>query len=351
MKNNPKISIIIPVYNSSNQLRKTVQSICNQNYENYEILLVNDGSSNLSATKLYETLEQDFENVKLINNKNQGVVRSRIDGINHANGEYIIFSDHDDIYLKNSFSKLINAAIISNGDIVVANAFSRKISWVPLNERQLGIYSYKLMERKDFLKKEYLNFFGYNQFPVATWGKLYKTSILKTIKWDIYNYNFCDDIILNIQIFYNAQKIEFLPNIVYSHNYGGITSNSNISTLLNGYADVYKLKSKFLDLSNNIENKKFIFIELKNILYQGIYNFFLDSNQDESALRIELIKFKKSSAFHDLYIFYDKKDELINLMNDDDYDSIIKMGRNHFKENYLRIKGKNLFKNIIKLLT
>ena len=67
MKKEAIISIIIPVYNSSRQLRKTIQSIYSQNDVNFEILLINDGSTKLSSISLYEKLVRDFSKVKLIN--------------------------------------------------------------------------------------------------------------------------------------------------------------------------------------------------------------------------------------------------------------------------------------------
>lgn len=351
MKNLLKISIIIPVYNSSNQLIKTVQSIYRQDYDDFEIILINDGSSKSSSINLYKRIVSDFPKTKLINNKNQGVVRSRIDGIQHADGEYIMFSDHDDVYLNHSISKLVDAAEKSDADIVVANAYSKKVSWLPLKTKQLGIYNHKIIKREDFLKKEYLNFFGYNHFPVATWGKLYKSSILKNINWDIYDYNFCDDIILNIQIFYQAKDIEFIPDIIYSHNYGGITSLSDVKTLFKGYSEIYHLKSKFVELSDNLENMKYVFYELKNVLYSSLYKFFESNTLDTNILKENLKSFRKSSAFDDLYIFYERKDVLINLFHDEDYDGIIEIGEKYYKDNYLKIKTKNTLKKLIGKLT
>ncbi len=345
-----KVSIIIPVYNSSYQLRKTIESIYKQDYPNFEIILVNDGSTKHSSINLYETIVHDFPKTKIINNKNQGVVRSRIDGVKNADGEYIMFSDHDDVYLTNSIFKLVNAANKSNADIIIANAYSKRISWLPLNVRRLGIYSHKIIEREDFFKKEYLNFFGYNHFAVETWGKLYKTSIMKAIDWDIYDFNFFDDIILNIQIFYQAKKIQFLPDIIYCHNYGGISSVFDIKTIFKGYTEVYHLKSKYLAISNNLENKKYVFYELRNILYSSVYRVFETRGFDKSVLRKELSNFRMSIAFKDLYVFYDQKDILINFLYDENYDSIFEIGEKYYKDNYFRIKIRMLVKKTVEKL-
>lgn len=347
MENEIKISVVIPVYNSSSQLIKTIQSIYDQHFTSYEILLINDGSTSSKSLSLYENIVRDFSKVKLINKKNEGVVRARISGIKQATGNYIIFSDHDDIYLEQGFKKLVDAATKSNADIVVANAFSKTISWLPLKSRVLGIFSHAIIEKDILLKKQYLNFFGYNQFPVATWGKLYKSALLKNIDWDIYDYNFCDDIILNIQIFYNADLVEFIPDIIYTHNYGGITSISDVEVLFKGYADVYNLKSKYIELSDNQENKKFVFFELKNIYHIGLYKFFENVDRDENVIKSSLMKFRDTTAFADLSSFYDQKDNLINLLNREDYDEIIKIGKNHYTSNFVRIKIKNILKKML----
>lgn len=96
----PKLSIIIPVYNAENTLRKCLDSILEQNYTDYEIILVNDGSQD-SSEKIILEYEKENNKIKYISKENSGVADSRNIGVKNATGEYIVFVDSDD-YVKNT---------------------------------------------------------------------------------------------------------------------------------------------------------------------------------------------------------------------------------------------------------
>ena len=96
----PKLSIIIPVYNAENTLRKCLDSILEQNYTDYEIILVNDGSQD-SSEKIILEYAKENNKIKYISKENSGVADSRNIGVKNATGEYIVFVDSDD-YVKNT---------------------------------------------------------------------------------------------------------------------------------------------------------------------------------------------------------------------------------------------------------
>ena len=107
--NDIKFSIIVPVYNMKEAfLRASLNSLLNLKYNNYEVIIVDDGSN--AETK--NILEEYSNNklVKLLHQKNSGQHIARINGINNANGEYVIFVDSDDIYGENGL-------ITKHGDI------------------------------------------------------------------------------------------------------------------------------------------------------------------------------------------------------------------------------------------
>lgn len=96
----PKLSIIIPVYNAQNTLRKCLDSILEQEYTDYEIILINDGSQD-SSEKIILEYEKENNKIKYISKENSGVADSRNIGVKNATGEYIVFVDSDD-YVKNT---------------------------------------------------------------------------------------------------------------------------------------------------------------------------------------------------------------------------------------------------------
>lgn len=90
-----EFSIIVPVYNCEKFLNKMINSILNQTYKNFEIILVNDGSTDESLI-ICERFSSEYENIKVINKKNTGVSDTRNVGIKNSNGKYILFMDADD---------------------------------------------------------------------------------------------------------------------------------------------------------------------------------------------------------------------------------------------------------------
>lgn len=97
MGKNPKISIIIPVYNTEQYLRAAVESVINQTYENKEIILVDDGSTD-SSPKICDEYASTYAYIKVIHQTNAGLSAARNAGIENSTGDYIAFLDSDDEY-------------------------------------------------------------------------------------------------------------------------------------------------------------------------------------------------------------------------------------------------------------
>lgn len=112
----PKISVIIPVYNKEKYLAKTLDSVIAQTYKNIEIILVNDGSIDKSP-EIMDKYAEEYENIKCIHKKNEGVTRTRLRGVSEASGEWIGFVDADDYLEPEMYEILINNALKNNVDI------------------------------------------------------------------------------------------------------------------------------------------------------------------------------------------------------------------------------------------
>ena len=110
------ISVIIPVYNKDRQIIDCLNSVINQTYKNYEIIIINDGSTDQSERKILDFIENK-QNVKYIFQKNQGVSSARNTGIKAARGEYIVFIDADDYIDNDYFEKLME---YKNSDLVIS---------------------------------------------------------------------------------------------------------------------------------------------------------------------------------------------------------------------------------------
>lgn len=114
---NPKVSLIIPVYNLGKDVLPCLNSVAGQDYANLEVLVVDDGSSDSSRT-ICETVVQDDRRFALYSKANGGLSSARNYGIERASGEYIMFLDGDDIISENAISLLVDMAQKHRADIV-----------------------------------------------------------------------------------------------------------------------------------------------------------------------------------------------------------------------------------------
>lgn len=105
---NIKISVIVPVYNSAEYIQTTLDSIINQDFDCYEIIVVDDGSSDNSLDLAYEKLKDTEIPHKIIHQRNSGVSVARNHGIEVSRGEYLVFVDSDDYILTDHLSNLYN---------------------------------------------------------------------------------------------------------------------------------------------------------------------------------------------------------------------------------------------------
>lgn len=115
----PLVSVIIPIYNSADFLNEAVQSVINQSYHELQIILVNDGSTDLSATLMEEWKARDYR-IITIHKENQGQASARLEGLNASTGEYIFYFDSDDILLPTAIEQLVQRAGETGADLVVA---------------------------------------------------------------------------------------------------------------------------------------------------------------------------------------------------------------------------------------
>lgn len=123
MENQALISVIIPIYNVEAYLRECIDSVINQTYKNFEIILVDDGSTDSSGKICDEYVEKD-DRITVIHQKNGGPSKTRNTGIENANGKYVYFLDSDDYIENNSLEVLINTAESNDADLVFFDARS-----------------------------------------------------------------------------------------------------------------------------------------------------------------------------------------------------------------------------------
>jgi len=118
------VSIIIPCYNAEKYIAETIQSVVNQTYTNWELIIINDGSTDSSLNIIKEFADRDSR-ISFIDKKNSGVSDSRNKGIEKSNGDFIAFLDADDVWFENNLDIKINALLVNvYSDFVFSNMYN-----------------------------------------------------------------------------------------------------------------------------------------------------------------------------------------------------------------------------------
>ena len=121
----PLVSIIVPIYNSQQYILDTIKSVINQTWRKWELILIDDGSSDNSTQKVRPFLN---ENISLVSQYNQGASSARNHGLKLAQGDFIQFLDADDLLSPNKIEKQIHLASNSHEDTLFSCAWGRFIN-------------------------------------------------------------------------------------------------------------------------------------------------------------------------------------------------------------------------------
>ena len=167
----PLISVIVPVYKVEKYLERCVNSILNQTYKNFELILVDDGSPDLCPEMCDEYAKKDSR-IKVIHKENGGLSDARNAGTAIAKGEYITFIDSDDWVLTNYIEILLDLLITHDAQMSICG-FQKVTRQEDVKEKQGG-------NPKIYGKMEALESLLYQKpFDTSAWGKLYKIELVK----------------------------------------------------------------------------------------------------------------------------------------------------------------------------
>lgn len=213
----PKISVIIPVYNVSEFIPKCLESVLNQNFDDIEVICVNDGSSDNSLAIL-----KDFENkdkrIIVIDKENEGSGVARNAGLAIAKGKYVYFVDGDDWLEENSLCKMYKKAEELNTDVLIFGGLS-------CYEKNNNIIKNKGGYSADKLPNKYLNkVFSAKDikkdiftFPSTAWTKLYKRDFLEQNNIKFQPIKVGQDQLPFFHSMITAERIAILPENLYCY--------------------------------------------------------------------------------------------------------------------------------------
>ncbi len=287
--NNPEISIIIPVYNSEKYLRRTLDSVLNQEFQNFEVIMINDGSSD-SSLEIMEEFEKKFNMCQIINTKNQGVSAARNIGIKYSRGKYLSFIDSDDFVHPSFLKVLYNSIKKYDADIACCNHFLhweksnicfRDILFLPS-----GLYSSEKI-LKFLISDVRLHYY--------IWNKLWKKSLFIDNQIEFQNMCF-EDIFVSLRLFYFANNITVDSSPLYYYNIrSGSTVNAMNRKKYNDYITAFALTRNFLEIKKIYNKYKFYFLFLGCRIILSSFNLLRSINPGIHNLKNFISDFKSST--------------------------------------------------------
>ena len=252
MKKEPEITIIVPVYNCEKYILECLESIASQTFDDFEALIVNDGSNDNSENHIMNFVDKD-NRFKLLTKENGGQSSARNLGLRCAKGKYIAFLDSDDTIKPDFFEKLHKEAEDKNLDMIISGieVHNEKTDEKILNDPYFSLLCFDdNFDGKVFDHRECLEFIF--RICVVPWNKLYKRDFLKQNKLKfIEGLNFEDNVFF-LEAFLAAQRVGIVREPLVSYRLFSDTSYSRT----NGEQDFKKLDFfKIVKLQEEILHK------------------------------------------------------------------------------------------------
>ena len=242
-----RFSVIIPAYNVSSYIEHCIQSVLNQVYRDFEIIVVNDGSTDGMTAEIIDRIADDFENISVIHQLNAGLSNARNTGIVKATGDYIIFLDGDDFWESRDFLENLNRSIQkhSNPDCLVT-------SYARFFESTKEVVNFSKITENSLI---------YDKLLMVSSGLLIAPAWNKIVRRDLFN----EDLLFPEGLYYEdgvwcgallkrITNTVYLnqPDIMYRQNrYGSITNTINKQKVVDsfkglsiGMADIEKYNAK-----------------------------------------------------------------------------------------------------------
>lgn len=266
---NPKISVIVPVYNVQKYLKACIKSILNQTFTDIEIILVDDGSTDDSG-KICDYFKKNSRSIRVIHKKNGGLSEARNEGLKLAQGEYVGFVDSDDIIRKDMYEVLYNLCIENCAEISSCSFKRFEYNYEISNDK----IENKNIKIKTYIKNNIIEAYYRGELnSVSSCNKLYRRRLFDNIlfpKNRIY-----EDASTTYKLLLNANKLVETDEDLYFYRLreGSITNcsfNDKRFDIIPLYNEQYKIMSKvYPNICNQIKyeyyhNLRCIFVDIIN---------------------------------------------------------------------------------------
>lgn len=274
------VSIIMPVYNAERTVGRMVDSIIAQTYEDWELIAVNDGSTDCSGNilDLYANIDS---RIKVIHKRNEGVAAARQDGIGMATGIYTIHADSDDWIEPEMIKDMLEVARIDYADIVISDFYTDRIG----NAEKLCVQTPLSLDAKDVLYGLY-----YHGLFGGLWHKMIKKVTYDKAFARFYpGINFCEDLLLLTHVLFRTNpQIAYLNNAYYHY----VVNSDSLTQCVSqqGFASIKRFHKAALGMLS--QNDRFATLSEKFAIDEFIVYFMNYLYHDTDELRARYLKIK-----------------------------------------------------------
>lgn len=218
------VSFLVPVYNVEKYLKRALDSMVHQTYSDFEIVCINDGSTDGSGAIL-EAYADKYPQVKVYTYENAGISTTRNRSLAHARGEYVMFVDSDDFLEENTLEVMMEQMEKNQADLVMCGF----VMDYPFFKFYRKVARHKVWDNLSALQALSTNK-GINNYP---WGKLYKKSLFDGISFPSHEKGF-EDTYTIFKAIAAAKKIVTIPNRFYHYvqRGGSLTNNMSLETVM-----------------------------------------------------------------------------------------------------------------------
>lgn len=283
-------SIIVPVYNLQDVVSETINCILQQTYEHFEVIVVNDGSTDNTLNVLHGFEKKDSR-IKIINQKNNGVSFARNRGIHEATGDYVYFLDGDDRIHKQTLANIKDAIVEKKSPDIVAFGFTyEKRNGTILRDYSIPKYDHSLLVGVDFLK-----LFLLKKIYISVCSAAIKLELIvgNKIQFSV-GTKHAEDIEFMVKIMSKAKNIYYTSS-VYFYYIKRENSASN-EPIINHDFEVYKRIDKYLEPYAKSESEQYrIYWFIK--FYKDLYTQESDMDTVRNFMKFEGILNKRKLSF------------------------------------------------------
>lgn len=253
------ISIITPIYNAEKQLPKMLSTVIAQTYVNWELILVNDGSTD-SSLAIIEAHAHEDERIRVFTQANAGPSVARNVGIQHSKGKYLTFIDADDWVEVDWLERLLDAMTNFDVDLVCAGYYEVN----PKFPKGLKLHDFEPHDFDQIIDRKSFQSNLFNGVSGVLWGKLFKRAVFQGNKILLHpDLKLSEDLLAVLEYSLHIQNVYVLPDALYYYNRldeEGLSGTFNIQKYENlelffKEVRLFEQELPFLDLSM-IENKR-----------------------------------------------------------------------------------------------